>query len=285
LYENLETNYPKTSCEFSFPIDNQSWQFLQQGTKIIICNVDGTSISKILLDMDTKVEAIDFLTRLQHYSSKARQEQAESNELHKWMQEAAHHGTNDSSVDESSTASVEEPSTTLEMPQSDEIPSTDFTSTFNTTFTQIPQPTSYLTTTQMLVSHMLSPVTSSSLRTTINHMKVDSQPEFVDPSVIRPQPPIATETNSLDAISGLQFDLFRDLQSEFVDSQDMYDLFPDPVLETPFNLAMESENSNFGASRSSHHPSLDHYYATLRDASHRWHSMDPIERDEWRQEE
>lgn len=271
-------------------MDNSSWQFLRQGPKIIVKNVQQGKVSKILLDMDTKTEANDLLSRLQQYSLKARQEQEKQTEIGQWIAESSKQPLDDSSMDESVTASIDE-SNTVEPPIPSLLP-------FLPDFAPLP--------TSSLHPNAVSPL-SPSYRTVDAHKSSAPhahEPESFlhPPSSKRPASALLTET----AQASLYSDASNPRQSALnaasneAPSSDEYDIFDyiDRNTSIPSHeiriidgaTMLESESTTnreleFGSTLDRHHPSLDPYHSVVDTVWAHWNDLAEEEIDNWSFEE
>jgi hypothetical protein len=205
-----QTGVPMSSCQFSFPIDNQAWKFLQSGTKIIVCNVNGAQISKFLLDMDTKSEANSFLSRLLHYSSISRQFDQKPKDLTYWMQDSDMGHVNDSSMDETSTTSLND-SFHRHMPSS--------LSSAPLNHSNTPHSSSFLLTHPLSSSQQAQDTHFSSSYAPIPHTNPSPNhlaSHCAEDSILPTHAPAYPDSQEIAPLSStaVEYDLFKDLSSD-----------------------------------------------------------------------
>lgn len=100
----------QTSCSFALPIDSSVWKLAHLDTALIITHTSGNGTSKIMLQTEQQATLDNLISRLRQYSQQARLALEATSVLGTWMAQSEYAHQNDSSLDESTTASVEEPS-------------------------------------------------------------------------------------------------------------------------------------------------------------------------------
>jgi len=286
-HKMLTTSF-QTSCSFTLPIDNDSWQFFRQGSKIIVRNVVVPTISKILLDMDTKMEADDLLGRLQHYSHQAGQESQKQKTVKHCMSVTPHQPLDDSSMDESTTASVDETSTVEPSNASlfDFYPK-NISSTHMPTFSsELHQPHSQHPTaadtslgwhTSPLVDNLhLGPPPAK------RHIHIQSSSEPLD-SIHSKHIEDQTPFRSTAPVADNSYDIFEQLDHQsFIEPQEARIVRGLAMLEPETNAVGDA---SAGVGSSTQHPSLGHYHAVVDDVWDHWNHLAADEREEWSYED
>lgn len=222
--------------------------------------------------MDTKTEANSLLSRLQQHSQQARIQVPQEKDILAWMQENEQRHLNDSSIDETSTTSLDEVQLPEATPGAGVWPTEETPTEFSTHLLQASQPDTPFQSPQHNFSSISSnpPAITSSARSqhSIGHVNTqdDSFKLIGDMRSLR-------DGNLMDP---LQDDLFRDLQSDFFDG---IDRFGQSTLPNTESMYLGHHNLDFNIQP--HPAELDEYYSIISEAQARFHTMSGAELQNW----